>query len=170
MGKVNGFKEELSASIEDYLEAIGHLEKQNRVARVKDIAERLNVQMPSVTGALKVLRGKGLVNYERNSYITLTEDGLKVADSITTKHKKIAVFLNEILLFPREEAQAEACKIEHTVSDETVRRLGHLTRYLSEHVIRGGKRRISWKSIVLGQTGAAESTRPGRPSGPREAV
>ena len=81
MGKVNGFKEELSASIEDYLEAIGHLEKQNRVARVKDIAERLNVQMPSVTGALKVLRGKGLVNYERNSYITLTEDGLKVADS-----------------------------------------------------------------------------------------
>ena len=88
MGK--GKAEELSSSIEDYLEAIGSLERENRVARVKDIAERLDVQMPSVTGALKVLRGKGLVNYERNSYITLTEEGLKIADSISLKHKRLA--------------------------------------------------------------------------------
>ena len=56
MGKSK--KDELSSSIEDYLEAIGNLEKKHRVARVKDIADNLNVQMPSVTGALKVLKGK----------------------------------------------------------------------------------------------------------------
>ena len=58
---------QLSTSLEDYLEAIIRLEKANRVARVKDIAGALNVQMPSVTGALKTLRDKGYVDYERNS-------------------------------------------------------------------------------------------------------
>jgi len=47
----------LSASLEDYLEVIFHLEKENRVARAKDIAEQMNVQRASVTGALKALGG-----------------------------------------------------------------------------------------------------------------
>ena len=49
--------EPLSQSLEDYLEAIFHLIQENRVARVKDVAARLSVQMPSVTGALRSLSG-----------------------------------------------------------------------------------------------------------------
>jgi DtxR family Mn-dependent transcriptional regulator len=150
MGKMSTGREELSASIEDYLEAIGHLERKNRVARVKDIAGRLNVQMPSVTGALKVLRDKGLVNYQRNSYITLTEEGLKVAKSVTNKHASLAAFLSEILLFAPEDAQEEACKIEHTVSDETVERLERLMDYCKEYVVEKKEGPRSWKKYILG--------------------
>ena len=57
----------LTPSLEDYLEAILRLERKNRVARVKDIAVLLNVQMPSVTGALKNRRARERVNSEKNS-------------------------------------------------------------------------------------------------------
>ena len=64
--------EGLSASLEDYLEVIFHLEQSNRVARAKDIADQMNVQRASVTGALKALSGRGLINYSPYSFITLT--------------------------------------------------------------------------------------------------
>ncbi len=53
--------------MEDYLETILLLERANKVARVKEIAERMSVQMPSVTAALKALKTRGLVEYEKNS-------------------------------------------------------------------------------------------------------
>ncbi len=154
-----GKADELSSSIEDYLEAIGSLEKENRVARVKDIAERLDVQMPSVTGALKVLRGKGLVNYERNSYITLTEEGLKIADSISFKHKRLAKFLREVLLLSPQKAQDEACQIEHAVSEETVARLMRLMEFYEENYVDSKKDGASqdWESVILGKKSTPES-------------
>ena len=65
----------LSASLEDYLEAIFHLSAQSKVARSKDIAELLEVSRSSVTGALKTLSEKGLVNYKPYGFITLTDIG-----------------------------------------------------------------------------------------------
>ena len=145
---------ELSSSIEDYLEAIAGLEKTRRVARVKDIAELLNVQMPSVTGALKILKGKGLVNHEKNSYITLTEKGMKVADAVRLKHKSLVRFLSEMLLLPRAEAQDEACKMEHAMSIETVDRLQRMMDYFKEiHAGSGRVRARNWKSVILGEKG-----------------
>ncbi|NCQ33342.1 MAG: MarR family transcriptional regulator, partial [Armatimonadetes bacterium] len=55
---------DLSASMEDYLEAIYELERVDRVARVKDVAERLNVATPSASAALRALKDKGLVDHE----------------------------------------------------------------------------------------------------------
>ena len=156
MSKVD--TEELSSSIEDYLEAIGSLEKENRVARVKDIAERLDVQMPSVTGALKVLKVKGLVNYERNSYITLTDEGLKIADSISLKHKRLAKFLREVLLLSPDKAQDEACQIEHAVSDETVTRLMRLMDFYENNYVDSKKDSSrDWESIILGRKPSRKS-------------
>lgn len=156
MGKAK--TEELSSSIEDYLEAIGSLEKEHRVARVKDIAERLDVQMPSVTGALKVLKVKGLVNYERNSYITLTDEGLKIANSISLKHKRLATFLREVLLLSPEKAQDEACQIEHAVSDETVTRLMHLMEFYEKNYVDSKKDSSrDWESIILGKKPSSKS-------------
>ena len=76
---IDDLPEGLSASLEDYLEVIYHLERSNRVARAKDIADQMNVQRASVTGALKALAGRGLINYSPYSYITLTSAGRTVA-------------------------------------------------------------------------------------------
>ncbi len=116
----------LSASLEDYLETIRSLEKLNRLARVRDIARRLHVKMPSVTGALKTLKGKGLVNYKKNSYISLTDKGLEIANSIDMKHKLLVQFLKKVLLLADDKAQDIACQMEHTIDCETGLRMKRL--------------------------------------------
>ena len=124
---------DLSSSLEDYLETILDLEKRYRVARVKDIAEALEVQMPSVTGALKTLRNRGLVQYEKNSFIQLTASGRKTAQSVAERHSTIRRFLSETLCLSNEEAESTACKIEHVVSPELALRLSNLGHYLQSH-------------------------------------
>ena len=124
----------LSASLEDYLEAIIHLEKANRDARVKEIAEFLSVKMPSVTGALKVLKKKGLVDYEKNSYIRLTEQGASVASSITAKHKVLIRFLRRVLQLSEDKAYDMACRMEHVIDDETEMRLQLLIETFENNV------------------------------------
>ncbi len=121
----------LSHSLEDYMEAILLLEEKNRVARVKDIAEHLNVQMPSVTGALKTLREKNLVDYQKNSFITLTPEGLTLARQVQDKHNILQRFLSETLGLDPEAADDEACLLEHAVSGRTTLRLQGLVEYLS---------------------------------------
>ena len=125
-------KVNLTPSLEDYLEAILQLEKKNRVARVKDIAERLSVQMPSVTGALKNLKSKGMIEYEKNSYINLTPKGSEIASRILGKHEILVNFLKKGLLLDQELAEEEACKIEHSISQDTAKRIQNLTAFLSE--------------------------------------
>lgn len=138
----------LSPSMEDYLETILTLETKNRVARVKDIAAALSVQMPSVTSALKALKEKGLVNYEKNSYIVLTEQGKKIAQSVTDRHFAVAGFLHKVLCLPVEEAQDTACRIEHVISPDIARRLEHLTRFTEEEVLGKSVDREKWRSII----------------------
>ncbi len=120
----------LTPSLEDYLEAILQLEEKNRVARVKDIAEKLSVQMPSVTGALKNLKSKELIEYEKNSFINLTPKGSEIARSIFGKHQILVKFLEEVLLLETEQSQQEACKIEHSIDQDTAKRISNLTNYL----------------------------------------
>lgn len=122
----------LTPSLEDYLEAILQLEEKNRVARVKDIAELLSVQMPSVTGALKNLKGKGLIDYEKNSFINLTEQGKDIAETILKKHHILVKFLEESLLIERGKAEEEACRIEHSIDLDTARRIKNISTYLIE--------------------------------------
>ena len=69
----------LSESLEDYLEAVFHIERKNGSARATDIALRLGVKAPSVTVALKTLGEKGLVHYAPYGLITLTEKGRRFA-------------------------------------------------------------------------------------------
>jgi DtxR family Mn-dependent transcriptional regulator len=122
----------LTPSLEDYLEAILQLEEKNRVARVKDIAEMLSVQMPSVTGALKNLKGKGLIDYEKNSFINLTEQGKDIAETILKKHHILVKFLEESLLIEHAKAEEEACRIEHSIDLDTARRIKNISTYLAE--------------------------------------
>jgi DtxR family Mn-dependent transcriptional regulator len=125
-------KKELTSSLEDYLEAIYILEKKHRVARVKDIAARLQVQMPSVTGALRNLREKGLVVYEKNSYINLTAEGMTKAEKIADRHDLLKGFLMEILLLDADRADEEACNIEHNIGPTTTHRIKNLITFIED--------------------------------------
>lgn len=138
----------LSPSMEDYLETILTLETKNRVARVKDIASALSVQMPSVTSALKALKERGLVNYEKNSYIVLTEQGKKIAQSVTDRHFAVAGFLHKVLCLPVQDAQDTACRIEHVISPDIARRLEHLTRFTEEELLDKQVDREKWRAII----------------------
>ncbi len=122
--------DELTPSMEDYLEAILLLEQKNRVARVKDIAERLSVQMPSVTGALKSLKSRDLVEYEKNSFINLTSKGLKLARAIHHKHTILVDFFSEGLGLDGEYAESQACMVEHAIDEDTAERVRNLTRWI----------------------------------------
>ena len=78
--------EALSASLEDYLEAIFHIVARNQVARAKDISLRMKVSGPSVTGALRSLSEKGLINYAPYDVITLTDKGNALAEDVVRRH------------------------------------------------------------------------------------
>jgi DtxR family Mn-dependent transcriptional regulator len=114
---------ELSPSMEDYLEVIHHLIVKNRVARVRDIAGAMNVKMPSVTGALKKLGSKGLVNYDPHQVITLTHKGEKVAKRLVQTHQTVARFLINVLDIDFDVADQNACRIEHAIDDMVLSRL-----------------------------------------------
>ena len=84
---------ELSASLEDYLESIFFLSKEGGKARPKDIAERMNMRAASVTGALRTLAEKGLINYEPYAFVTLIETGYDIAG----KHEALLHFFTQVL-------------------------------------------------------------------------
>lgn len=107
---------QLSQSLEDYIETIYLLQKENKVARAKDIAERLGVRRASVTGALRVLSEKGMINYTPYEFITLTDKGDKSAREVFQRHNTIKRFLSEVLGFEGDTAETEACKMEHALS------------------------------------------------------
>jgi DtxR family Mn-dependent transcriptional regulator len=121
---------ELSESLEDYLEVILELEQTNKVARVKDIADKLNVQRGSVTGILKSLKDKGLINYEPYSFITLSAMGTKIAREITRRHNILKDFLFNVLQIDEKKAESTACRMEHTIDKATIDRLVCFIDYL----------------------------------------
>jgi len=109
----------LSESMEDYLEAIFNLIRKNGSARVTDIANQLEIAASSVNQGLKKLNKKGLVTQEKYGPIKLTEAGLKTAEKIRCKHKILYLFLNKTLGVSKENADQDACIIEHALSDES---------------------------------------------------
>ncbi len=113
----------LTSHIEDYLEAIIMLNKKKRVVRVRDISRKMGLSMPSVCAAIKVLCQKGLVNHEKYGYVELTRQGENLGERIYDSHKILIKFLKEILNTDSKTAEKEACKIEHGISGNTVRRL-----------------------------------------------
>ncbi len=111
-------RSDIGKSAEDYLEAMVILKEKNGYIRSIDIAGFLGVTKPSVSNAMKRLREDGYIEMERSGRITVTDKGMKIADKIYTRHKKLAGFFVALGVNP-EVAEADACKIEHDLSDET---------------------------------------------------
>jgi DtxR family Mn-dependent transcriptional regulator len=106
--------------MEDYLEAIFDLSQDKKFVRVKDIAKRLDVKMPTVTSMLKTLSGRGLVHYEKYEYVELTDDGTVVGKDMRHRHDILLQFLTEILKIDYDTANEDACKMEHALSTATL--------------------------------------------------
>ena len=129
--------EKLSASLEDYLEAIYNISCENQIARAKDIAERLDVARASVTGALKTLAERELINYKPYGYISLTERGRKLAWKIVRRHEILSFFFSEVLGVEAPAAQAAACRTEHTLGSEVTSRLTAFVEFVQKNQAEG---------------------------------
>lgn len=123
-------RKRLSESLEDYLETILDLEHQQKVARVKDIADKLGVLRGTVSGTLKTLAEKNLIHYEPYSFITLTSNGARIAKEIRRRHKVIKDFLQNVLLMDDDKADENACRMEHAMDKEAIDRLVQFIDYI----------------------------------------
>jgi DtxR family Mn-dependent transcriptional regulator len=130
---------DLSESSQGYLEAILELETAHKVARAKEIADRLGVQRASVTGALKSLEEKGLIDYRPYSYITLTPAGRKIAEEVARRHRVIKEFLLNVLRVAAPVAEATACRLEHAIDPLTLERLACFTEFLRAEADAGSR-------------------------------
>ncbi len=115
--------EKLSASLEDYLEVIYNSIKYNESVKAVDIARELNVSRASVTEALNKLAAKGLINYGRYQTITITDMGMKIAEDVVNRHSSLSSFFENVLGASRQEAEENACRIEHIISAELLDRI-----------------------------------------------
>lgn len=105
-------------SAEDYLERILMLRLRNGTVRSIDIVRDLDYSKPSVSVAMKRLRENGYIEMGSDGYITLLPPGEEIATRIYARHQILTEFLVQLGVSP-ENAAADACKIEHDISDES---------------------------------------------------
>lgn len=113
----------LSSNMEDYLEAIMVAQDEKGLARVTDVRDLLGVKTPSVTGALRVLAEKGYLKHEPYQGVKLTAKGRRAAQDVKSRHTILSSFLTDILGVRAKTADIDACKMEHTISRETLDKL-----------------------------------------------
>ena len=115
-------------TIEDYAELIYILQEEKGTVHTKDVASALDVNPASVTEIFQKLSDEEYINYEKYSGVTLTEKGRTIAVKTKKKHDTLKSFL--ILLGVDEEiADEDACKIEHHVNPETMRKLQKFVKF-----------------------------------------
>lgn len=135
-------RRKVSPSKENYLEAIKHITEEGVHARVKDIATHLEVSMPSVTEALKVLAQEGLIKHERYGHIELTAEGYELAVEIDSRHGILYSFFTKVLGVGAIRADKDACTIEHVISAETLNRVGQFVEFIAGS---------SWKKQLIAE-------------------
>lgn len=105
-------------SVEDYLETILLLGRRLSEVRSIDIATELGYSKPSVSVAMKNLKAKNYITVSENGYITLTDAGRNLAESVYERHSLLCNWLVSLGVNP-ETAAADACKMEHDISPES---------------------------------------------------
>jgi DtxR family Mn-dependent transcriptional regulator len=122
----------ITRSVEDYLEAMYSLEKEQGTIRVKDVAKNLGVKPPSVVEAVKKLANMDLVSYQRYGTIKLKIEGVKIAEKVSCKHQLLKDFL--ILLgVDRIIAEKDACAMEHILDVSTINKLKKFVEFSELH-------------------------------------
>lgn len=114
-------KQQLTQSQEDYLEVIHDIASQGESVCVSEIAQRKKISKPSVTNALRRLEKYGFIRHGKYDYVELTKAGEEKAKGLASKHAVLKKFLTDVLSVPPRVADADACVIEHCVSDVTIK-------------------------------------------------
>ena len=117
-------------SAENYLEAILSLRQEHGLVRSIDIANHLHFSKPSVSVAMKKLRESGYIEMDKDGYLTLLPAGEEIARRIYERHQLLTQFFIRLGVDP-ETAAADACKVEHDLSEVTFQRM-------KEHALGGG--------------------------------
>ncbi len=118
----------INESAENYLETIFVLKKKNGCVRSIDVAHKLSFTKASVSVAMKNFREKGYITIDENGFISLTKEGLKIAEKVFERHNVIATFLMSLGV-DSETAFQDSCKIEHVISDQSFEKLKeHLSK------------------------------------------
>ena len=112
-----------SESLEMYLETMYRLETELGKIRCVDIANSLGVSKPSVNKAVNVLKEQGYLTQEVYGNIYLTDEGREIGKKIFSRHKVIMRYLIEVLNVSEENAEEDACKMEHILSEETFNKM-----------------------------------------------
>ena len=112
----------LRASGEDYLEAVLMLQKKNGMVRSIDLARHMEVSKPSVSRTVAILQEGGFLTVDSDYFLHLTEAGREVAEKIYERHRFFTEQLITAGVDPKT-AEADACRIEHIISDESFVRL-----------------------------------------------
>lgn len=120
----------LMESGEMYLETILQLQQRQGNVRSVDISEYMGYSKPSISRAVGLLKNGGYINVDSDGLITLTDSGLEIAQKIYERHTVLTQLLIRLGVSP-ETAAADACKIEHNLSDETFEALKNHARQYS---------------------------------------
>ena len=111
----------MSASTEEYLEALYSLAQDGKPAGTSEFSRKVNIAPASVTEMLKKLDETGYVKYEPYQGVTLTSKGFILAEKMARKHRLLERFLHDVLHIGNEKVHSEACAMEHVLSDDAER-------------------------------------------------
>lgn len=121
---------EVSHSMAHYLTTIQELKESRGYARVSDVAKDLEVTKGSVSVQIKHLKEKGFVTEDDNRFLNLTPLGESVASEVIYNRRVLIQFIKDVLGIRAEQAEADACKMEHLLSHETSSKLLDLVQLI----------------------------------------
>ena len=121
--------EQVTAVVEEYLEAVYRLQERSGVARTSDIVKALKVAPGTVTNTVERLEKEGYITHEPYRGVKLTERGLKIALQVVRRHRLSERLLTDILHVEWAKVHDAACKLEHGITDEIIKPLEKALRH-----------------------------------------
>ncbi len=142
----------ISHSAAHHLMAIDGLIRKNGYARVTDVAKSLAITRGSASITLKALKEKGLVQEDENKFLHLSKEGVSLTLRIESKRIVLKKFLKDVLHVSEEQAEIDACKVEHLISAETGE---HLLAFL-KFLLSGDERATAFIKAFMNYQGACQ--------------
>lgn len=120
----------LTHSAAHYLMTIDELAQEQGYARVTDIAKALNITRGSCSISLKPLKKRGLVIEDQNKFLRLSDEGRRLAKLIEQNDELLESLFRDVLGVDPDQAEIDACKLEHLISIETSVKLAHFISFI----------------------------------------
>ena len=156
---------DLSSRMEDYLKTIASLSISEGSAKVSDVAAAQSVRVPTASEAIGQLTKRGLVKHESYGAVDLTAEGWRVANDMLDRHAVLMHLFSDILGLPAEDAESEACAVEHAIAGQTLERV---SEFVARHAHRlPAQKKGGTAAAAAGQTDADAEAEKVRRNGGR---